>query len=65
MPAENTFMLRNTLADNLKKGLPMALYCHSGKNPKLGVVYNFNYFDDNLTYLDYETKGPFVIGIDC
>ncbi|MCH7645522.1 MAG: OmpA family protein [Myxococcales bacterium] len=43
-----------------RQGALAALYRHIGKNAKIGVGYNFSDFDDDLTNLDYKSRGWFV-----
>jgi hypothetical protein len=43
-----------------RQGALGALYRHIGKHAKIGVGYNFSDFDDDLTNLDYKSRGWFV-----
>jgi hypothetical protein len=47
-------------AQDSRSGALLALYRHLGKNIKFGVGYNFTDFSDDLTDLDYDSKGFFV-----
>ena len=47
-------------AGDTRQGGLFALYYHIGKKMKLGVGYNFTDFSDDLTDLDYDSKGVFV-----
>ena len=47
-------------AGDRRSGALTALYWHMGKNIKLGVGYNFTDFSDDLTDLDYDSRGVFV-----
>ncbi len=53
-------MLWNTLVDDLEQGFLLAAYRHLGKHAKLGAGYNFTDFEDDLTALSYDARGPFV-----
>ena len=50
-------------AQDSKAGGLLGAYRHFGQNMKLGVGYNFTDFSDDLTDLDYESKGIFVNAI--
>jgi hypothetical protein len=43
-----------------RNGFLAALYYSIGKNMRLGVGYNFTTYTDNLTFLNYNAKGPFI-----
>ena len=47
-----------------KTGALLGVYKHMNQNMKLGVGYNFTDFSDDLTDLDYNSKGVFfnIIG---
>ncbi|MCW8934373.1 MAG: OmpA family protein [Gammaproteobacteria bacterium] len=47
-------------AEDRKEGSLLGIYRHIGKNIKLGVGYNFTDFSDDLTDLDYDSKGFFI-----
>ncbi len=47
-------------AKDARAGALLAAYRHFNQNIKAGVGYNFTDFSDDLTDLDYESKGPFV-----
>lgn len=47
-------------AQDRRSGTLLALYWHMGNHVKLGVGYNFTDFSDNLTDLDYDSKGLFI-----
>jgi outer membrane protein OmpA-like peptidoglycan-associated protein len=52
--------LRVTAANDERAGFLAAIYRHFGRNFKLGAGYNFTDFSDDLTDLDYDSKGWFV-----
>lgn len=52
--------LRVTAAEDERAGFLAAIYRHLGRNIKLGAGYNFTDFSDDLTDLDYDSKGWFV-----
>ena len=43
-----------------RSGMLTGLYRQMGKHVKLGVGYNFTDFSDDLTDLDYDSKGWFI-----
>ncbi len=47
-------------AEDRKKGSLFGVYRHMGKNFKFGIGYNFTDFSDDLTNLDYDSKGFFI-----
>ncbi|RDH81166.1 MAG: flagellar motor protein MotB [endosymbiont of Galathealinum brachiosum] len=47
-------------AEDRKSGSLFGVYRHIGKNIKFGVGYNFTDFSDDLTDLDYDSKGFFI-----
>ncbi|HEX7044744.1 MAG TPA: OmpA family protein [Burkholderiales bacterium] len=47
-------------AGDRRSGALVALYWHMGRHIKLGVGYNFTDFSDDLTDLDYDSRGVFV-----
>jgi hypothetical protein len=47
-------------ANDRRAGALLAFYRHLGDNGKIGVGYNFADFDDDLTRLDYDSKGWFL-----
>ncbi|MGH1377037.1 MAG: OmpA family protein [Alphaproteobacteria bacterium] len=47
-------------AKDSKTGALLGAYRHFNQHIKAGVGYNFTDFSDDLTDLDYESKGPFV-----
>ncbi|BAU48533.1 flagellar motor protein MotB [Sulfurifustis variabilis] len=47
-------------AGDRRSGALLAVYWHMGNNVKLGVGYNFTDFSDDLTDLDYDSKGLFL-----
>ena len=53
-------MLTIPEAGDTRQGGLFALYYHLGKKMKLGLGYNFTDFSDDLTDLDYDSKGVFV-----
>ena len=53
-------MLTIPEAGDTRQGGLFALYYHFGKKIKLGVGYNFTDFSDDLTDLDYDSRGLFV-----
>tara|TARA_R110002124_G_scaffold149220_1_gene314902 strand:- start:21479 stop:25606 length:4128 start_codon:yes stop_codon:yes gene_type:complete len=46
-------------AEDAKAGALLAAYKHINQNVKVGVGYNFTDFSDDLTDLDYDSKGVF------
>ncbi len=53
-------MLKSDLAEDKRKGMLAGLYRHFGENLKVGVGYNFTDFSDDLTDLDFDSKGWFL-----
>ena len=53
-------MLTIPEAGDTRQGGLFALYYHLGQKVKLGVGYNFTDFSDDLTDLDYDSRGVFV-----
>ncbi|MCW8987388.1 MAG: OmpA family protein [Gammaproteobacteria bacterium] len=53
-------MLTIPEAGDTRQGGLFALYYHLGKKMKLGVGYNFTDFSDDLTDLDYDSRGVFI-----
>jgi len=51
-------------AEDTRSGALVAVYRHIGDHVKAGVGYNFTDFSDDLTQLDYDSRGVFfnVIG---
>jgi len=47
-------------AGDSRQGSLLGIYRHIGKNVKLGVGYNFTDFSDDLTNLDFDSKGFFI-----
>ncbi|MGL4402313.1 MAG: hypothetical protein ACRCTS_01035 [Fusobacteriaceae bacterium] len=52
--------LRNITDDQIKHGAMVGVYRELNDNLQLGVGYNFTQFDDDLTRLDYKSKGWFI-----
>ena len=52
-----------TQAQDARAGVLAALYRHLGDNGKIGVGYNFTDFSDDLTNLDYRSRGFFINAI--
>ena len=52
-----------TQAQDARSGVLAALYRHLGDNGKIGVGYNFTDFSDDLTNLDYRSRGVFINAI--
>ena len=52
--------LRVTDNDDTRHGALAAVYYHLGRHMKVGVGYNFTEFDDDLTRLDWDSRGWFV-----
>ncbi|MBA3581948.1 MAG: OmpA family protein [Gammaproteobacteria bacterium] len=50
-------------AQDVRSGYLTALYWHATANMKLGAGYNFTDFSDDLTDLDYDSKGFFINAI--
>ncbi|KZN51244.1 OmpA family protein [Pseudoalteromonas luteoviolacea] len=48
------------LAQDRRSGALFALHRHVGEHMKIGVGYNFTDFSDDLTDLDYDSKGWFI-----
>lgn len=53
-------MLTIPEAGDTREGGLFALYYHLGKKMKFGVGYNYTDFSDDLTDLDYDSRGLFV-----
>ncbi|SEA71826.1 Flagellar motor protein MotB [Desulfuromusa kysingii] len=53
-------LLKVTAAEDQRAGFLAAIYRHINKNIKFGVGYNFTDFSDDLTDLDYDSKGWFI-----
>lgn len=53
-------LLKVSAAEDERAGFLAAIYRHINKNIKFGVGYNFTDFSDDLTDLDYDSKGWFV-----
>lgn len=53
-------ILRVKLADDMKQGALIEVARYIGKNLQVGVGYNFTDFNDDITYLDYTSQGPFI-----
>ncbi|GHE88919.1 OmpA family protein [Thalassotalea profundi] len=53
-------MLDVSEADDKRSGMLIALHRHIGENFKIGVGYNFTDFSDDLTDLNYDSKGWFI-----
>ncbi|NOZ68903.1 MAG: hypothetical protein GXP46_06600 [Deferribacteres bacterium] len=47
-------------ARDTKQGILIEAARYIGKNMQLGAGYNFTDFNDNLAYLDYTARGPFI-----
>ncbi|MGH1403813.1 MAG: OmpA family protein [Alphaproteobacteria bacterium] len=47
-------------AEDARAGALLAAYRHFNQHMKAGVGYNFTDFSDDLTDLDYESRGPFI-----
>ncbi len=47
-------------AEDTQSGLLFGVYRHVGNHLKLGVGYNFTDFSDDLTDLDYDSRGAFI-----
>lgn len=47
-------------AEDAKSGVLIGAYKHINQNVKVGAGYNFTDFSDDLTDLDYESKGAFL-----
>jgi uncharacterized repeat protein (TIGR01451 family) len=47
-------------AKDMKQGALIEVSRYIGKNIQIGVGYNFTDFNDDLTYLDYTSHGPFI-----
>lgn len=52
--------LRNITDEQIKHGAMVGVYRELNDNVQLGVGYNFTQFDDDLTRLDYKSKGWFI-----
>lgn len=52
--------LRDITDDQIKHGAMVGVYRELNENLQLGVGYNFTQFDDDLTRLDYKSKGWFI-----
>ncbi|HZV61574.1 MAG TPA: OmpA family protein [Methylophilaceae bacterium] len=52
--------LRATEAEDAKAGALVAIYRHMGNHVKAGVGYNFTDYSDDLTDLDYRSRGWFI-----
>ncbi|MCW8193663.1 OmpA family protein [Proteobacteria bacterium 005FR1] len=50
-------------AQDRRNGLLAAIYRHLGQNMKVGIGYNATDFSDDLTDLDYDSKGFFINAI--
>ncbi|MEQ3511987.1 OmpA family protein [Pseudoalteromonas sp. BZB3] len=48
------------LAQDQREGALISIHRHIGEHMKLGVGYNFTDFSDDLTDLDYDSKGWFI-----
>ncbi|KZN37240.1 OmpA family protein [Pseudoalteromonas luteoviolacea] len=48
------------LAQDSRSGALLAVHRHVGEHMKLGIGYNFTNFSDDLTDLDYDSKGWFL-----
>ncbi len=53
-------ILRQKQARDMKQGALIEVARYLGKNLQIGVGYNFTAFNDDLTYLDYTSQGPFI-----
>jgi len=53
-------MLEVSEADDKRSGMLVALHRHIGQHFKVGVGYNFTDFSDDLTDLNYDSKGWFI-----
>lgn len=53
-------LLKVSAAKDERAGFLVAIYRHFNQHIKLGVGYNFTDFSDDLTDLDYDSKGWFV-----
>lgn len=53
-------MLWDKLTEDEKRGFLLAVYYHLNETSKFGVGYNFTDFNDDLTDLDYHTRGWFI-----
>ena len=47
-------------AEDIKQGALIEVARYISKNVQVGIGYNFTTFDDDLTYLDYTSHGPFI-----
>lgn len=47
-------------AEDRRSGMLVGLYRHVGDNMKIGIGYNATDFSDDLTDLDYDSKGVFI-----
>jgi hypothetical protein len=53
-------ILKVNAADDERSGFLVAIYRHINRHFKLGAGYNFTDFSDDLTDLDYDSKGWFI-----
>jgi len=53
-------LLKVSAAKDKRSGFLAAIYRHINKNIKIGAGYNFTDFSDDLTNLDYDSKGWFI-----
>jgi hypothetical protein len=53
-------MLEVSEADDKRSGMLVAIHRHIGQHFKVGVGYNFTDFSDDLTDLNYDSKGWFI-----
>ena len=44
----------------MKQGVLIEVARYINKYIQIGAGYNFTDFNDNLTYLDYTSQGPFI-----
>lgn len=53
-------MLKVSESQDRRSGALGAIHRHIGENMKIGIGYNFTNFSDDLTDLDYDSKGWFI-----
>ncbi len=53
-------MLRVSNENSVRQGMLLALYRHVNRHVKLGAGYNFTDFSDDLTVVDYRSRGWFI-----
>jgi hypothetical protein len=53
-------ILEQRQAKDIKKGMLIEVARYIGRKLQIGMGYNFTTFNDDLTYLDYTSQGPFI-----